>query len=128
MKCIEKAMNENSKKPKNGWWGFCKDDKRYLCRYHHIFAIFSNLTFTAILAFSMCFIKMSFMIIIFSYSSLSIPWIEICPLSSFTIFDKKYNIFSQYRFKFLLAVDIYLIYNNFYRVKKSHLVYNIFGK
>ncbi len=42
MKCIEKAMNENSKKPKNGWWGFCKDDKRYLCRYHHIFAIFSK--------------------------------------------------------------------------------------
>jgi hypothetical protein len=41
MKCIIKAMNENSK-PKKKWWGFVKDNKRYLCRYQHIFAIFSK--------------------------------------------------------------------------------------
>jgi hypothetical protein len=42
MKCIEKAMTENRKKAKRGWWGFVKDDKRYLCRYNHIFGIFSD--------------------------------------------------------------------------------------
>jgi hypothetical protein len=41
MKCIIKAMNENTQ-PKKKWWGFLKGNKRYLCRYHHIFAIFSE--------------------------------------------------------------------------------------
>jgi hypothetical protein len=41
MKCIIKAMNEDSK-PKKRWWGFLKDNKRYLCRYNHILAIFSK--------------------------------------------------------------------------------------
>ena len=43
MKCIEKAMSENRlNKPKKGWWGFCLHNKRYLCRYNHIFAVFSE--------------------------------------------------------------------------------------
>ena len=41
MKCIIKAMNENSK-PKKRWWGFVVGDKRYLCRYNHCFAIFQK--------------------------------------------------------------------------------------
>jgi len=40
MKAIEKAMNETEFKPRAKWWGFVNDNKRYLCRYHHIFACF----------------------------------------------------------------------------------------
>ena len=42
MKVIIKAMNETKYKPRKGWWGFVKDGKRYLCRYNHIFGIFSD--------------------------------------------------------------------------------------
>ena len=36
-------MNESRKKPKKGWWGFVDENKtRYLCRYHHVFAVFSS--------------------------------------------------------------------------------------
>jgi hypothetical protein len=42
MKVIIKAMNETEFKPRPKWWGFVKDGKRYLCRYNHIFAIFSK--------------------------------------------------------------------------------------
>ena len=40
MKAIIKAMNETEFKPRAKWWGFVKDDKRYLCRYNHVFACF----------------------------------------------------------------------------------------
>lgn len=33
-------MNENEFKPRAKWWGFVKDNKRYLCRYNHVFACF----------------------------------------------------------------------------------------
>lgn len=42
MKVIIKAMNETEFKPRAKWWGFVKDGKRYLCRYNHIFAVFSK--------------------------------------------------------------------------------------
>jgi hypothetical protein len=42
MKCIIKAMQETEFKPRAKWWGFVKDDTRYLCRYDHLFAIFSK--------------------------------------------------------------------------------------
>lgn len=42
MKVIIKAMNETEFKPRAKWWGFVKDGKRYLCRYNHVFAIFSE--------------------------------------------------------------------------------------
>ena len=35
MKVIIKAMLETEFKPRAKWWGFVKDDKRYLMRYHH---------------------------------------------------------------------------------------------
>ena len=41
MKCIEKAMTENARKPRKGWWGFVKDDMRFLMRYGHIIAAFN---------------------------------------------------------------------------------------
>ena len=42
MKVIIKAMNETEFKPRPKWWGFIHKGKRYLCRYNHIFAIFSD--------------------------------------------------------------------------------------
>ena len=34
-------MGETQFKPRAKWWGYVKDGKRYLMRYHHNFAIFS---------------------------------------------------------------------------------------
>ena len=44
MKCIIKAMSETELKPREKWWGFVSktDGYRYLCRYNHIFAVFSS--------------------------------------------------------------------------------------
>lgn len=42
MKVIIKAMNDIKYRPRKGWWGFVKDDKRYLCRYNHVFIVFSE--------------------------------------------------------------------------------------
>jgi len=42
MKCIETAMNETEFKPRKKWWGFTDSGKRYLCRYNHVMAIFSE--------------------------------------------------------------------------------------
>ena len=42
MKCIIKAMQETEFKPRAKWWGFVKENKRYLCRYNHIFCVFEN--------------------------------------------------------------------------------------
>jgi hypothetical protein len=43
MKNITKAMNETEFKPRAKWWGFTDGNgKRYLCRYYHVFAIFSK--------------------------------------------------------------------------------------
>jgi hypothetical protein len=42
MKCIVKAMNETEYKPRAKWWGFVIGDFRYLCRYNHIFCVFSK--------------------------------------------------------------------------------------
>jgi hypothetical protein len=39
MKNIIKALQETEYKPRAKWWGFVKDDKRYLCRYNHIFFV-----------------------------------------------------------------------------------------
>lgn len=41
MVAIIKAMGETQFKPRAKWWGYVKDGKRYLMRYHHNFAIFS---------------------------------------------------------------------------------------
>lgn len=41
MVAIIKAMGETKFKPRAKWWGYVKDGKRYLMRYHHNFAIFS---------------------------------------------------------------------------------------
>lgn len=37
-----KVIIETEFKPRAKWWGFIKDGKRYLCRYNHVFAIFSE--------------------------------------------------------------------------------------
>ena len=43
MKCIIKAMQETEFKPRAKWWGYVdKTGRRYLCRYNHVFAIFSQ--------------------------------------------------------------------------------------
>jgi regulation of enolase protein 1 (concanavalin A-like superfamily) len=42
MKNIIKAMSEKTYKPRPKWWGFVKDGHRYLMRYHHCFAIFTQ--------------------------------------------------------------------------------------
>jgi hypothetical protein len=44
MKCIIKAMQETEYKPRKKWWGYVSSTNgcRYLCRYNHIFAVFSN--------------------------------------------------------------------------------------
>jgi len=42
MKCIIKAMTETQYRPRAKWWGYIVNDKRYLCRYNHCFAIFSS--------------------------------------------------------------------------------------
>ena len=44
MKCIIKAMLETELKPREKWWGFVSKTNgyRYLCRYNHIFAVFSR--------------------------------------------------------------------------------------
>lgn len=42
MKVIVKALKETEFKPRKKWWGFVKDGRRFLCRYHHIMAIFEN--------------------------------------------------------------------------------------
>ena len=42
MKCIIKAMNETKYKPIPKWWGYVENGKRFLCRYNHVFAIFSE--------------------------------------------------------------------------------------
>lgn len=41
MKCIEKAMTENALKPRTGWWGFVREDMRFLMRYGHVIAAFN---------------------------------------------------------------------------------------
>ena len=35
-------MNQTEFKPRAKWWGFVKEGKRYLCRYNHVFAVFSD--------------------------------------------------------------------------------------
>ena len=35
-------MNETEFRPRAKWWGFVKEGKRYLCRYNHVFAVFSD--------------------------------------------------------------------------------------
>ena len=40
MQIIRNAMHETEFKPRGKWWGFVKDNYRYLCRYNHIFACF----------------------------------------------------------------------------------------
>ena len=42
MKCIIKAMSETEYKPRARWWGFTHEGKRYLMRYGHCLAIFSD--------------------------------------------------------------------------------------
>jgi len=42
MKCIITAMQEKEYRPRAKWWGYVKDDKRYLMRYHHCIAVFSH--------------------------------------------------------------------------------------
>ena len=42
VKNIIKAMGETKFRPRPKWWGFVKDQKRYLMRYNHCFAIFSE--------------------------------------------------------------------------------------
>lgn len=42
MKCIIKALGETKYNPKTKWWGFEKDDFRYLCRYNHVMCIFDK--------------------------------------------------------------------------------------
>lgn len=44
MKCIEKAMSETRFRPRKGWWGFVKDDYRFLMRYEHVIAAFNMKT------------------------------------------------------------------------------------
>ena len=33
-------MNETEYKPRAKWWGYVEGNYRFLCRYHHVFAIF----------------------------------------------------------------------------------------
>jgi hypothetical protein len=44
MKCIIKAMQETEYKPRKKWWGYVSNTNgcRYLCRYNHIFGVFSS--------------------------------------------------------------------------------------
>ena len=42
MKCIIKAMNETKYKPRPKWWVYVENGKRFLCRYNHVFSIFSE--------------------------------------------------------------------------------------
>ena len=42
MKTIIKALSETKYNPRPKWWGFVKDDLRFLCRYNHIMCIFVN--------------------------------------------------------------------------------------
>jgi len=42
MKTIISALNQNEFKPRKKWWGFVKENKRFLCRYQHIMVIFEN--------------------------------------------------------------------------------------
>lgn len=42
MKCIEKALTEKKYKPRPKWWGFVKDEYRFLCRYSHLMCIFKD--------------------------------------------------------------------------------------
>jgi hypothetical protein len=42
MKCIIKAMQETEYKPRKKWWGYVSNGRRYLCRYNHIFGVFTN--------------------------------------------------------------------------------------
>ena len=42
MKCIVKALNETLYKPRTKWWGFRKDGRQFLCRYHHIMCVFEK--------------------------------------------------------------------------------------
>jgi hypothetical protein len=42
MKCIVKAMTETEFRPRPKWWGFVDGGRRYLMRYHHCFAVFSE--------------------------------------------------------------------------------------
>ncbi len=42
MKAIVKALSEKQFRPRAKWWGFQKDGKQILCRYHHVMAIFEN--------------------------------------------------------------------------------------
>jgi len=42
MKCIDQALRETEFRPRAKWWGFVRDGRRYLMRYHHTIAIFSR--------------------------------------------------------------------------------------
>lgn len=44
MKTIIKALEQRDFKPRKKWWGFVKENKRFLCRYQHIMVIFENNT------------------------------------------------------------------------------------
>lgn len=44
MKVIIKAVKEYAKKPRKGWWGFEKDEYRYLMRYGHPILIWNTET------------------------------------------------------------------------------------
>ena len=41
MKCILRALEENRRTPRQGWWGFEEGGHRYLMRYHHRLAVFA---------------------------------------------------------------------------------------
>ena len=41
MKCIIAALAEKECRPRAKWWGYLKDGRRYLMRYHHCLAIFT---------------------------------------------------------------------------------------
>ena len=42
MKAIIKALSETEYKPRAKWWGFEKHGHQFLCRYHHLMAVFKN--------------------------------------------------------------------------------------
>lgn len=44
MKCIVKALQETTFRPRARWWGFIKGDLRYLMRYHHTMLVVCSRT------------------------------------------------------------------------------------
>ena len=42
LKCIEKALTENEYKPRKKWWGYLKNGTRFLMRYNHCLASFTE--------------------------------------------------------------------------------------